>query len=94
MGMLNWKISAQKINTTNSNSNSALIEVKNCGGFWSIQYTQGLHHLLFGRKTSDNMPVIQSTKYFKEASYQAPSIEALCTKHTETEYTETAYSSA
>lgn len=91
MGMLNWKSSAKRLNST---STPSPVELKNCGGFWSIQYVQGLHHFLFGRLSGDKRPVTESTKYFKEGSYLPPSVESMCVKHTNTEYTETVYSSA
>jgi len=95
MGMLTWTTTAKRLeNSNNNNTNANPVDIKNCGGNWSIQYVQGLHHFFFGRLTHDQKPVVQSEKYYKERSYQAPSTDTLVIKHTETEYTETVYSSA
>jgi hypothetical protein len=95
MGMLTWTTTAKRLENSNNNTTNANpVDIKNCGGNWSIQYVQGLHHFFFGRLTHDQKPVVQSEKYYKERSYQAPSTDTLVIKHTETEYTETVYSSA
>lgn len=92
MGTLNWKLTAKRL--VESNQTFIQLAPSHFGGFWSINFAQGLHHFFFGRMTRERKPVVESAKYFVEGSYRAPTVEAICIKHTNTEYTETVYSSA